>query len=272
MMNDKISVIMACYNCAATVGKAIDSILAQTYTNWIMICCDDASDDSTYEILCGYKEKYPDKFIVIQNDVNKKLPYSLNHCLKYVETDLVARMDGDDWSSPDRFEKQIDFLKKHPAIDLVGTGVTVSDGNKKIASIVKTPEPTKESMLYQNAFSHATIMTYKRVYDALDGYSLDPTVLRVEDVDLWCRFLAAGFKGYNLQDELYTILEDDNAVKRRTVRGRLNSAKTRSRGYKLMGFKGFICYKPYFSVIKSFVPTVIYRRFHAWKLLHSDRH
>lgn len=265
-MDEKISVIMAVFNCEKTMDKAIQSILDQTYTNWVMIICDDGSTDRTYEIAKGYESRYPDKFVVIQNDGNKKLPYSLNHCLEYVKTDLVARMDGDDWSTPDRFEKQVKFLKAHPEYDLVSTGVTVWDGEKKITAIIKTPEPTKETMLHENAFSHAPIMTYKRVYDALGGYSLDPTVERVEDVDLWCRFLAAGYRGYNLPDELYVILEDVNAVKRRGFKARFNSAKTRSRGYRLMGFRGWICMKPYLIVLKAFIPVVIYRRLHEWKL------
>lgn len=53
-MNDKISVIMAAYNCEKTVGKAIDSILAQTYTNWVMIICDDGSTDGTMTVLNRY--------------------------------------------------------------------------------------------------------------------------------------------------------------------------------------------------------------------------
>lgn len=257
---------MATYNCSGTVEKAIDSILTQTYENWVMIICDDGSTDNTPEILQRYEQQYPGKFVIIQNDRNRKLPYSLNHCLQYVETELVARMDGDDWSTPDRFEKQVEFLKKHPEYDLVGTGVSVFDGQKEIAAIIKTSVPTKESMLKDNAFSHATIMTYKRVYDALDGYSLEPTVERVEDVDLWCRFLAAGFKGYNLPDELYVILEDMNAVKRRTFQARLNSAKTRCRGYKLMGFRGLVCYKPYLLVLRAFVPASLHKKLHTWNL------
>jgi glycosyltransferase EpsE len=265
-MDKKISVIMATYNCEKTVEKSIDSILAQTYSNWVMIICDDGSSDGTLAILNRYASDYPEKFIIIRNKQNSKLPYSLNHCLQYVQTELVARMDGDDWSTPDRFEKQVSFLTTHPQYDLVGTGVSVFDGEKKIASIIKTPTPTKDSMLRDNAFSHATIMTYKRVYDALDGYSLDPTVERVEDVDLWCRFLAAGFKGYNLPDELYVILEDINAVKRRTFQARLNSAKTRCRGYKLMGFRGVRCYLPYLLVLKAFVPAGLHQKLHNWML------
>lgn len=260
---------MATYNCAGTVEKAIDSILAQTYENWVMIICDDGSSDNTLEILHRYEQTYPDKFVIIRNERNSKLPYSLNHCLKYVQTELVARMDGDDWSTPDRLEKQVAFLKAHPEYDLVGTGVTVFDGEKNIAAIIKTPEPTRHTMLRDNAFSHATIMTYKRVYDALGGYSLDPTVERVEDVDLWCRFLAAGFRGYNLPDELYVILEDLNAVRRRTFRARLNSARTRCRGYRLMGFRGLTCYKPYLLVLRAFVPSGLQKILHTWKLRHQ---
>lgn len=270
-MNDTVSVIMACYNCENTVRKAIDSILGQTYTDWIMICCDDGSTDNTLSILNEYKEKYPQKFVIIRNDGNRKLQYSLNHCLEYVHTDLVARMDADDWSLPERFAIQVKFLKDHPEYVLVSTGVSVFDGEKKIASIIKYPEPTKKTMLRQNAFSHATIMTYKRVYDELGGYNTEPYVERVEDVDLWCRFLSAGYKGYNLPDELYVILENEDAAKRRTLQSRLNGAKTRRKGYKLMGFKGFTLIKPYFVVFKSFVPLGLYKKIHKWTLKNTDR-
>lgn len=265
-MNEKISVILSVYNCEKTIDKAIKSILDQTYTNWVMIICDDGSTDRTYEIINNYKDNYPDKFIIVKNETNMRLPYSLNRCLELVETDIVARMDGDDWSHPERFEKQLGFLKKHPEIDLVGTGVTVSDGEKKIGSIIKIPQPTKQTMTHQNAFSHATIMTYKKIYDALGGYSLDRSVHRVEDVDLWCRFLSAGYKGYNLQEELYCILEDRNAVKRRTLSARINEAKTKSNGFKKMGFSAFVCIKPYFGILKAFIPFPIYKAIHKFNL------
>lgn len=266
-MDEKISVIMACYNCEKTMRKSIDSILAQTYTNWVMICCDDGSSDNTLGVLNEYKEKYPDKFVVIKNDGNKQLPYSLNHCLEYVETDLVARMDADDYCLPERFQIQVDFLAKHPEYDLVSTGVAVEDpSGKKVASIIKIPEPNRETILKQNAFSHATILTYKRVYDELEGYSLNPSAIRVEDRELWYRFFAKGFKGYNIPDELYVILEDTNAVKRRNFKARLNEARVTEKGLKLLGYKGIICYKPYIFVLKAFVPVFIYNIIHKHKL------
>ncbi len=270
MNNDKVSIIMACYNCEKTMGKAIKSILNQTYTNWVMICCDDGSADSTYEKLKEYERAYPDKFVIIKNEGNKKLPYSLNHCLEYVETELVARMDADDWCDPTRLEKQVTILKNNPDIDLVGTGICVSNGHERVGSIIRPENPKPEDMLKAHCFSHATILTYKRVYDELGGYSLDPRVLRVEDADLWCRFFAAGFKGYNLKEELYTILEDENAVKRRTLQSRINGAITLYRGYRLMGLKGIKCYKPFLKIILFFLPSGVYKRIHL-KNLNKDK-
>lgn len=260
-----VSIIMACYNSEKTLEKAIDSILAQTYENWIMICCDDGSSDRTVEILRDYQKRYPDKFVVLQNETNRKLPYSLNRCLREVKTELVARMDADDWCMPERLEKQVAFLREHPEYDLVGTGQLVTDGEKTIGTIVRYPEPTKESMVRQNAFSHPTIMTYKRVYDALGGYSEDPRAIRVEDVDLWCRFLAAGFRGYNMPDLLYVYLDDRQSVKKRTFRARLNSALTRYKGYALMGIRGWPRYRPFLYVWKAFVPTEFYQYIHLRK-------
>ncbi len=263
----KVSVIMACYNCAATLPKAIESILAQTYTNWVMICCDDGSSDDTVNIITRYKEKYPDRFVFLQNSENKKLPYSLNHCLQYVETELVARMDADDWSAPDRFEKQVEYLSCHDEVDLVGTGIIVSDGTKEITTIVQPAEPVPEDMLHCNCFSHATIMTYKRVYDALDGYSLEPYVERSEDLDLWSRFFVEGFTGHNIPDLLYTILEDENAVHRRNWKNRVNTAKTLNVAFKRMGLKGFKCFKKaYFQLLTYFVPMGLYKKLHVWKI------
>ncbi len=263
---------MACYNCARTLPKAIESILAQTYQNWVMICCDDGSSDDTLSVLRQYQEQYPEKFVVIQNDGNRKLPYSLNHCLKYVETDLVARMDADDWSMPDRLERQVAYLKAHPEVDLLGTGIIVSDGEHTLTTIVQPAIPRPADMLHCNCFSHATILTYKRIYDALDGYSLEPYVERCEDLDLWSRFFEKGFVGHNMPDELYAILEDENAVKRRNFRNRLNTAKTLRKAFKRMGLRGFACFKKAnFQILTYFLPMGLYKKLHVWKMTQRTK-
>ena len=92
-MSAEISVIMGIYNCASTLPEAIDSIIMQTYTDWELILCDDGSLDDTYAVAEEYRCKYPDKIILIKNDRNMGLNYTLNHCLQYVTGKYIARMD-----------------------------------------------------------------------------------------------------------------------------------------------------------------------------------
>ena len=80
--NPVISVIMGIYNCGDTLSEAIECIVNQTFSDWELIMCDDGSNDDTYEIAISYKEKYPEKIIVLQNEKNRGLNYTLNKCLK----------------------------------------------------------------------------------------------------------------------------------------------------------------------------------------------
>ena len=68
----KVSILMGIYNCADTLSDAIDSIIKQTYANWELILCDDGSQDDTYKVAAKYKEKYPDKIILLKNKKIKR--------------------------------------------------------------------------------------------------------------------------------------------------------------------------------------------------------
>lgn len=261
----KISVIMAVYNNSTTVSSSLDSILNQTYSNIEIIVCDDGSSDDTFKILESYKSRYPDKIVLLKNEKNMKLPATLNKCLKYVTGDYVARMDADDISKPNRFEKQVEFLQTHPEYDLVSTGIEIFDGEKITGKIIREEYPDKMTFLKSGVFSHATIMTYPYVYEKLNGYSLDKYAVRVEDQDLWFRFFAAGFKGYGIQDILYTVLEDNDAYKRRSYTERVNSTVTKLRGFKALKIPKrywIIAFKP---MLIGLVPYPIYKMLHIKK-------
>lgn len=237
MKKGHISVIMATYNCENTLKQSIDSILAQTYTDWKFIICDDCSTDNTYGVLREYQDRYPDKFLIIKNDVNSKLPYSLNHCLKYADGEFCARMDGDDYVAPDRFEKQVAFLREHPEIQLVGCALQTFDEEKGLGRIIYCKEhPEKLNLLDTPCFPHAAIMTYTQVYRDVGGYTVSPRTVRSQDYDLWFRFFAKGFRGANLQEPLYFMREDENAFLRRKPRLYLWLVVTKWKGYRLLKF------------------------------------
>lgn len=234
MNKGEISVIMAVYNCADTVRDSIESVLEQTYTNWKMIICDDCSTDGTYQTICEYAEKYPDKFIIIRNKQNSKLAFSLNHCLEYADGEYCARMDGDDYIAPERFEKQVKYLSCHPNIQLAGTWMQTFNQNG-VGRIIKYKEyPEKEDLRRGPCFAHASVMLYTNVYKELGGYTVSPRTVRSQDYDLWFRFFAQGFKGANIQEPLYFVREDASSFIRRKPQLYLWATVTRWKGFRLV--------------------------------------
>ena len=269
MKKGLISIIMAVYNCAPTLREAIDSILNQTYTNWEFIICDDCSTDNTLEIVKEYEAKYPDKFKVIQNETNSKLSFSLNHCLEYAQGEFIARMDGDDISVPDRFEKQVKYLREHPDVDLVSSLVQ-RFSDEGLADVISKPEfPDRFTQRNQVAFNHATVMTYKYVYDKCGGYTVSKRTVRSQDYDLWFRFFYHDFKGVNMQEPLYLMREDINAIKRRTIKVRYHILGITIHGFRLLHYPLHWYIKPVFVFIaKSMVPSfavLAYRKHQAKK-------
>ena len=265
-MSDKVSIIMGIYNCEATLPAAIDSIIAQTYANWELIMCDDASTDCTYEIAKSYKEKYPDKIILIKNEKNSRLAFTLNHCLQYATGKFVARMDGDDISVPERLEKQVEYLNTHPDIQLVGSSMQRFNENGLLSIDYALNNPNYYTLKTAHPFNHATIMTYKYVYDKLDGYTVSERTARGQDYDLWFRFYNAGFNGNNIREPLYLVREDDAAIRRRTFKVRWNSFRTTAYGFKLLGYPKYWIVKPFVSVIlKSLTPYKLQNQYRLWQ-------
>ena len=270
--DNKISVIMGIYNCADTLPTAINSILAQTYTNWELIMCDDASTDNTYDIALSYKEQYPDKIVLIRNEVNSKLSFTLNHCLKYATGKYVARMDGDDISLPDRFEKQINFLNENPNIDLVGTAMQRFNDKGTHDIVYGSKNPDRYTLRKKIPFCHATIMTYKSVYDKLGGYTVAERTNRAQDHDLWFKFFYNNFQGENLEEVLYLVREDENAVRRRTAKARINTYKTTLIGYKLLKFpKRWLIIPTIKLIIRLIIPYFVVDWYRAFQSITKNQ-
>ena len=216
--------IMGVYNCQETVEESIESILHQTYENWELIICDDASTDGTYEKVLSYTKRHPERIRLIRNQQNQRLAASLNRCLAEARGELIARQDGDDLSVPVRLEKQVHFLDTYPEYDVVGTAMTVFDetGTKGVRALVS--EPDRKVLARGTPFCHGTIMMRASAYKALQGYRSVKTTRRMEDIDLWIRFFAAGRKGFNLQEPLYLVREDEAAFQRRKFRYSMDNA------------------------------------------------
>lgn len=254
----KVSVIMGIYNVGDTLAEALDSVFAQTFQDFEVILCDDGSSDNTLQIANDYKLKYPDRVIVIQNEKNMGLNYTLNNCLEKANGLYIARMDGDDICDQTRFEKQVDFLDKNPDYAIVSALMTLFDecGEFRTTSAVECPG--KKDFITGTPFCHAAVMIRADAYRKVGGYTVDKRMLRVEDVDLWFKLYEAGYKGYNIQEALYKMRDDREAVSRRKFKYRINSTYTRIIGFRRL--KMPLRYYPYTfrPVLVGLLPKPIY--------------
>ena len=210
----KVSVAMAVYNCETTLREAIDSIIAQTYTDWELIMCDDGSSDNTLSIALEYATKY-DNILVIQNLSNCGLPASLNNCIKYAQGEYIARMDGDDLSLPERFEKEVTFLDEHPEYAIVSCAMINFDENGDWGVQRKPECPTKMDFITDSPFCHAPCMMRKEALADVGNYTVRKELRRGQDYYLWHKFYCKGYKGYNMQTPYYKMRDDQNAAERR---------------------------------------------------------
>ncbi len=252
-MRMELSVIASAYNMAGcfSLRKSIESVLNQTYTDFEFIICDDGSTDNTWEFLCEYARK--DKRIkLIRNEKNLGLAASLNRCIKAAHGEFIARHDCDDYNDLHRFEKQIEFLKSHKSIALLGCNVYLFDkygvwGKEKYPSEVKN-----EDFLFRCPYKHGAVAFRREALLKAGGYRVSKETRRTEDYDLFMR-MQTFCKGGNLSECLYYFCEDKAALKRRKYRFRIDEVKVRYKGFKCLGLfpKGF----PY--VIKPLVVGLI---------------
>ena len=231
----KVSVIMGVYKITNKdiLTKSINSILNQTFKDFEFIICDDGSKDETLDIvkeICNNDKRV----IFLKNEKNMGLAYVLNKCLKYCQGEYIARMDADDESSLDRFEKQVQFLDSHQDYGVVTSNADVFDGDIIWKEFIYSEEISKKDFLFNNPIVHGAVMVRKSAYDKVNGYRDLPMTYRVEDYDLFMRMFAQGIKIKTIQEKLFKFREDREALKRRKYKYRINEARVRFHGYKLL--------------------------------------
>lgn len=258
----RITVLMAIYNCAPTLVEALDSLMAQTYQRFKVVLCDDCSTDNTYDVARKYIEQYPDKFILIRNDTNRKLPYSLNRCLEYADTEYVARMDGDDISKPERFEKEIAFLDEHSEYALVSCPMEYFDENGVFMTGKAIDEPNRMTFVHDSPYAHAPVMIRTNALRDVAGYTVKPWTCRGQDVHLWAKLMNAGYKGYNIQEPLYQMRDDQAAFKRRNYREAILAVRRTYEVYRLVGIPRRYYYRIFRRLIVDSLPRIVYNYYH----------
>lgn len=210
MNNPIVSVIMSVYNDEKYVSLAIDSILKQSFEDFEFIIINDGSTDRTLEILKEYEQK--DSRIVLIEQENRGLTKSLNIGIKKAKGKYIARMDSDDISDLQRFEKQIEFLEINKDYALIGTNVEKIDESGKHIEFNTTKYTNKEiqkTLSIRNCFAHGSVMINRTMIK--DECYYDENFKYAQDYRLWAK-IAKNFKVANLEEPLYSLRLHEKSI------------------------------------------------------------
>jgi len=244
-----VSVIMSVYKEPIKwLQESIDSILNQTFHDFeFIIICDNPSYSEGIAMLYSYAEK-DHRIVLIENEKNLGLTKSLNKGITVAKGDFIARMDADDISLPERFEKQISYLENHPEIGVCGSIIDYMGDRKGVKYY---PEKYEDMYLFlESPFAHPTVMIRKNVLSMTRGYDEEFEVS--QDYALWTELYAKGVKFYNFQSPLlhYRVSEQQIMAKKNSMQQKL-SCIIRRRALDCYNEKHNIDYKIGDKVITS---------------------
>ncbi len=205
MTSSMISVVMPVYNAEKYVIEAVESILNQSYSDFEFIIIDDCSTDSSYQILQSYVTK-DHRIKLFKNEINSKLPKTLNFGISQATGKYIARMDADDIALPERFAKQVAFMEANPKIGVCGTWLKVFNENIKSIQSERCypcdPEILKLNMLFvECSIAHPSVMIRRSVFYNNQPYEQE-YIAKAEDYELWCRLIRRGVLFANLPEFL----------------------------------------------------------------------
>jgi glycosyltransferase involved in cell wall biosynthesis len=174
-----VTIAIPLVNGSFTIRGAIQSVFAQIHNEWELLLMDDGSTDDSLRIARSVRDP---RVQVISDGVNRGLVYRLNQATGLARGELLARMDADDLMHPERLARQVEYLKSHQNVDLVGTGVYSIDADNHAVGVYARAVPRLH--LKGLAFMHPTV-TGRTAWFRANPY--DPAYPRAEDLELWCR-------------------------------------------------------------------------------------
>lgn len=175
---------------------------------------------------------------VVRLEKNMGLGNALSEGLRYCRNELVARMDSDDISCPDRCERQLAVFSRYPNVSICsGTIAEFSESPETTTCTRVLPERNDAIIEFakrRSPFNHVSVMYKKSAVEAVGSYQ---RFYLLEDYYLWIRMLMAGYEGYNIQSPLVHVRTGANMYKRRSG---LPYAKTQIELFRFMWKQGFI--------------------------------
>ena len=218
-VDNSYSVLMSVYvkEKAEYLRTAMDSIWNQTIpTDDFVLVCDGSLNEGLDAVIDDMQATHPDTLHVVRLKTNGGLGNALNIGIKHCKHELVARMDSDDISRPDRCERQLKVFQEHPDVRICsGIVEEFIVSTDQIEARRVPPETQNEIVQFakkRNPFNHPCVMYKKSAVEKSGGYK---DFYLLEDYYLWIRMIQAGFQGYNIQEPLLWMRAGSEMYKRR---------------------------------------------------------
>ncbi|EIJ34223.1 glycosyltransferase [Thiothrix nivea] len=252
------SVLMSVYakENARYLEECLNSLAKQTLqANEVILVEDGLITTDLSEIIKQYRNEL--NIISVRIPKNVGLAMALNTGLKNCSYNLIARMDTDDIALPIRFEKQIDFIKKNPDVDIVGSFAIEIDEHGAHGNTRKTT--VNHDQIHKNLFTcpfiHPTILFKKDKITALGGYNTK--LKRRQDYELWFRCAQAGAKFANIPESLLLYRFTTQTHKRQNLKTCIEQGNIGYNGVKSLKqplWQGIACYIP---ILRAILPHKI---------------
>lgn len=178
-----ISIVMSVYNDEQYIREALDSLFFQTLQDFEIIIIDDCSEDRTVDVIRSYESE---KIRLILNKENQGLTKNLNIGLKLAKGKYIARMDGDDKSRPQRFEKQIGLLEENPELMLISCRAHMFGEEDLVSDIQGSPKQLQAMMLIRPVLAHPGFMMRRELIE-VHGFQYDETYRSAQDYNFAVR-------------------------------------------------------------------------------------
>lgn len=219
---ESITVIMAVYKAerADHLYNAIESVtIAQTYKPQQLILVEDGPITRSLRAVINYwQRRLGERLLVLKNRENIGLTKSLNRAITRAKGSLIARMDSDDVSLPDRFERQVRYLQNHPDIAIVGGAIEEFSEQSAKAEVRQYPISHDKIVAAIHRYSpmaHPTVMMRRKIFTC--GVRYDERWRTSQDIALWFEAIDRGWKLANINDVVLKFRCDENIYRRRST-------------------------------------------------------
>lgn len=247
-MNSLVSIITPSYNSVRYISECVESVLAQTYTNWEMIIVDDCSEDDSKQLITALSSN-DIRIKTIFLDSNIGAAEARNIALAKAKGQYIAFLDSDDLWEPHKLERQISFMNKNNIAFSYTTYQSISEDGLNVINIIKAPkEMTYYSYLKNTIIGCLTVIINREKV----GHFEMPNVRSSHDMALWLLILKRGFSAYGLDENLakYRIVSSSNtANKMKAVKDVWKVYREIERLSFLYSFWCFFCY--IFNTVKK---------------------